>query len=92
MAESEPRVVSRTEPEYPSDAIPAEGQVRLRVSVGPDGDVEEVRIVGSSGTNALDRAAVEAVRSWRYQPAIRGGQPASGQVEVAVDFRLSEQR
>jgi TonB family protein len=91
-SDAEAQVLARTEPEYPADAMPAQGEVRLRVSVDAQGGVSEVRIVGGSGSDELDHAAVEAVRGWHYKPALRGGQPIAGTVTVAVDYKLTEQR
>jgi hypothetical protein len=34
---------------------------------------------------------VQSARGWRYKPAIRGGRPASGTVDVVLDFKLTEQ-
>ena len=34
----------------------------------------------------LDRAATEAVKRWRFRPAMQGGQPVSGEVQVPITF------
>jgi len=36
----------------------------------------------------LDEKAVEAVRTWRFEPAHKDGQPVAVQVNVEVNFRL----
>ncbi len=41
-----------------------------------------------SGFRELDRAALEAVRGWRFQPAQRDGQPVPGSLVIPIDFRL----
>ena len=46
-----------------------EGTVRVRVLVGEDGRPQEVTIGKSSGESALDEAAMDAVRNWRFEPA-----------------------
>lgn len=91
--DSEPVVVVRNPPQYPTDALRAgvEGTVHMAVSIDAQGNIIEVRVARSSGSSALDHAAMDAVRSWHYKPAMRGGQPAPGTVDVPVDFRLDGQ-
>ncbi len=68
-----------TAPGYPSSArrMGEQGQVRLDVHVGADGAVIEVQLRESSGSAALDRSAMEAVRKWRFRPATVDGQPVA---------------
>ena len=44
----------------------------------------------ASGSRDLDRAAMQAVRRWRFEPAMAGGQPTVGQVIVPIDFNLGD--
>jgi TonB family protein len=45
---------------------------RWRVLVGPDGAVEDVRVVNVSRTGVgFERATIDAVRQWRYKPATK---------------------
>lgn len=62
------------------------GTVTVRVEVGPDGTPTSVTVAESSRSRALDRAAVEAVRGWRFEPALVDGQPARGMVRVPIEF------
>jgi protein TonB len=66
-------------PGYPSSArrMGEQGQVRLDVHVGADGMVIDVQLRESSGSAALDRSAMEAVRKWRFRPATVDGQPVA---------------
>jgi len=77
-------------PDYPASARRSglEGLVKLRVSVSAEGAAEAIEIEVSSGHAALDRAAVDAVRRWRFEPARRDGRPIAGQILVPVRFRL----
>jgi len=79
-------------PEYPQAALRRhiQGVVRLLVDVTADGRAESVNILKSSGNEMLDASAVEAVRSWRFLPATRGGKPVPGKAEVPIRFILSE--
>jgi len=62
--------------------------VVLRVHVGTDGEPEGIDLVTGSGSRSLDRAAVEAVRRWRFEPAMRDGRPVEGFVQVPITFDL----
>lgn len=67
-----------------------EGKVTLDVSVGPDGRVADVRVVRSAGHRVLDKAAVEAVRAWRFAPAHLAGVALASTVRVPIVFRLED--
>ena len=77
-------------PEYPlelaCDGIG--GVVELQVTVGPDGADSGARTRQSSGQAALDAAALEAVRSWRFRPATRNGQPVAVDIAVPMTFNV----
>lgn len=75
-------------PRYPPEALRNgdSGTVLLRVHVGSDGVPVAVDLVRSSRSRALDRAATEAVRRWRFRPAQRAGQPVEGVVQVPISF------
>ena len=77
-------------PNYPeaSRRRGEQGVVRLELRVDPNGRVVDVRVAETSGFNALDAAAVEAVRDWRFRPAQRAGVPVAGSITTAVHFRL----
>jgi len=87
-AASAPVPVSAPAPSYPPEALRngESGTVLLRVHVDPQGTPYEIDLVQSSRSRALDRAATEAVRRWRFRPAMRGGQPAAGEVQVPISF------
>jgi protein TonB len=83
-----PVPISSPAPDYPPDAFRnrESGTVLLRVHVGPDGAPYSIDLVESSHSRALDRAAADAVRRWRFRPAQRGGQPVAGVVQVPIVF------
>ena len=60
----------------------------VRVEVGADGVPTSVEVAQRSGSRDLDRAAVNAVRQWRFQPAQRDGQAVAGAVTVPIDFKM----
>ena len=81
-------------PNYPeaSRRRGEQGVVRLELRVDPNGRVVDVRVSETSGFNALDAAAVEAVRDWRFRPAQRAGVPVAASITTAVHFRLETAR
>ncbi|MFH1293525.1 MAG: energy transducer TonB, partial [Pseudomonadota bacterium] len=83
-----PRYSENSPPSYPSIARRRgyEGVVMLSVKVLVDGNVGELRIKGTSGHSILDRAAVKAVKKWKFKPAFRGEVPVPMWVEVPVRF------
>ncbi len=81
-------LVTLVEPVYPPDARQArlEGTVKLHVVVGTNGEVEGFHPV--SGPDSLARAAMIAVREWRYKPTLLNGKAVETQEDVTFVFRL----
>jgi protein TonB len=65
-----------------------EGRVRLRLLVRADGTVGSVEVLVSSGFPELDRAAQDALRRWRFEPATRDGVPIDAYYLVWVTFEV----
>jgi TonB family protein len=63
------------------------GLVLVSALVGEDGVPREVRVVRPLGMG-LDEKAVEAVRRWRFSPAMKHGKPIPATVSVEVKFQL----
>ena len=83
-----PEPITKVPPEYPRAAADRNisGVVRLRVLVCEHGRVVEARAVHS--VPELDQAAAEALRKWRFKPALRDGQPVAAWVEEPVRFSI----
>lgn len=86
---SAPRTLYSPDPEYSEEARKAkyQGTVVLWLIVGPDGRPRDIHIARSVGMG-LDEKALEAVRTWRFEPARKDGQPVAVQINVEVIFRL----
>jgi protein TonB len=86
---SAPRATYAPDPEYSEEARKAkyQGTVVLWLIVGPDGRPRDMRVARSVGMG-LDEKALEAVRTWRFEPARKDGQPVAVQINVEVTFRL----
>jgi len=85
-----PRGGYQITPSYPAAARRAgiEGTTVLGVFVETDGRVAEVVVKQSAGHPDLDRAAADAVRRWRFEPARRGSEAVAMWVELPVQFQL----
>ena len=55
--------------------------------VGIDGRPRNIRVLSSLGMG-LDEKAIEAVKTWRFEPAMRDGHPVNVEIAVEVDFHL----
>ena len=75
---------------YPARAIELnqQGEVLVRVRLDPEGTAVEIVLHRPSGFSMLDRAALAAVREWRFLPAMRDGRPVACWVEIPVRFHL----
>jgi protein TonB len=85
---------SNPSPSYPqaSRLRGEQGRVSLLVQVDMAGRVMGVSVLNSSGFPALDRAAEEAVRRWRFEPATQDGRPVFATATVGITFRLEGER
>jgi protein TonB len=86
---SAPHAIYAPDPQYSDEARRAkyQGTVVLWVVIGPDGRPRDLRVVRTLGMG-LDEKALEAVRQWRFEPAMKDGHPVAVQVNIEVSFRL----
>ena len=88
-----PRLLQGVPPRYPQAAQAAkrEGVVMIQVTVGTDGRVRLASVQRSAP--GFDEAALEAVRRWRFVPALdAAGRPVECHVVVPVRFQLDGRR
>jgi protein TonB len=80
---------SNRKPEYPkmSQRLNEQGTVVLTVLVKSDGSAGDVEVKSSTGFQRLDRAAMDAVRSWHFNPATVDGKPVDKTYEVPITFK-----
>jgi protein TonB len=86
---SAPKIIYQPDPEYSEEARKAkyQGTCVLWLVVGADGKPREIRVQRTLGLG-LDEKAIEAVKTWRFEPALRDGKPVAVQINVEVSFRL----
>ena len=68
----------------------SEGYVRVSYDVTVDGTVENPQVVESVPAGVFDEAALAAVRTWRFQPAVQNGKPVPFRLESPVRFKLGD--
>lgn len=76
---------------YPESAKAAgvEGRVVVQCYFDDKGRLLDTSIVAGSRNSALRKAAIDAVKASRFEPAERDGRPIAGWVEIPFTFRLS---
>ena len=76
-------------PEYPPDALKRRigGEVRVRMTVDADGRVKSAAVVNSSPADVFDRAALDAVRRWRFKPLAVDNPDLEATVVTSIVFR-----
>jgi protein TonB len=79
-------------PPYPLVArrMGYQGKVVLNVEVLAEGWAGEVKLQSSSGYDILDKAAMQTVKTWKFSPATRFGQPITKRFLVPIKFSLEE--
>ena len=84
-----PRKIRDAKPVYPAGALPlrAQGAVLIEATIGPDGRVQDARVLHSV-VPLLDQAALDAVRQWAYEPSLLNGEAVSVIMTVVVNFAL----
>lgn len=84
------QLIHQVQPRYPEIArdMHLSGGVHLQAIIGTDGRVRDLEIL--DGNPILTRAAVEAVRQWRYKPTLLNGAPVEVETFITVNFVLSQ--
>ena len=84
-----PVVTFHPDPLYEEQAKKAkyEGTTVLSMVVAADGSVRDLQILTPLGLG-LDEKAVDAVKTWKFEPARRGDQPVAVVIAIEVDFKL----
>lgn len=86
---SAPQAISAPDPDYTEEARRAkkQGTCVLWLIVDSAGHPRDIKVVRGLGLG-LDAKALEAVRQWRFQPALKDGKPVDVQISVEVEFHL----
>jgi len=87
-----PGALQRPAPEYPESArlAGAEGYVDVAFTVLRDGHVGWIRIRKAQPSGFFEPAALDALRAWRFRPALQDGEPVECRVQTRLRFTLTE--
>ena len=82
-------LIKRVQPKYPPAALAvrAQGAVQIEATINKEGLVTNLKVL--SGDPVLARAALEAVRQWRYKPYYLDGDPVEIQTQITVNFKAN---
>jgi protein TonB len=86
---SPPVPIHSPEPKYSKQARreKLQGVCVLWLVVGADGLPREIRVQRTLGLG-LDEKAIEAVKQWKFKPAMKDGNPVAVRISVQVNFHL----
>jgi len=86
---AEAKIIDKPLPAYPREALAARiaGVVRLKVLISEEGNVRQIEVI--SGHPLLVKAAVDAVKRWRYQQTLLNGELVEVETVVDVTFSLN---
>lgn len=86
-----PKVISRVEPAYTEEAKKQRvaGIVILEIDINESGVVTDARVLKPLPFG-LDQAAIEAVRQWRFEPALENGEPVAVKFNITINFKAEE--
>jgi protein TonB len=86
---SAPQVLRSMKPEFTEQARAAnfQGSVTLQLIVDAQGDPQNIRVIHPLGMG-LDEMAVQALRQYKFKPAMYQGHPVAVQIIMDVDFHL----
>jgi len=81
-------LVKKVAPVYPQQALQMkiQGAVQIMATISKDGNITNQKLL--SGDPILARAAMDAVKQWKYQPYYLDSQPVDIQTEITVNFKL----
>jgi TonB family protein len=88
---SAPKVVFSPDPQCTdrARATKLRGTEELFMVVGPDGVARDVRVHKSLGSD-IDKIAVDLLPTWRFEPAMKDGQPVAVALNVNIKFDCSQ--
>jgi len=90
-----PVVILRVPPVYPDEARKngIQGEVQVQILVGADGSVKEAKVIkNESGAKDLEKAALEAVNKWKFEPGKLNGKSVEVNVIIPIRFKLQEEK
>ncbi len=84
--DQKPRVISQSAPVYPTVMRKTEGSVSVMFVVDQSGRVSNPRVEKSSHPE-FEKPALEAVKQWKFEPAIKAGQRVACKMRIPIRFQ-----
>jgi protein TonB len=84
-----PKLIYQVEPEFSEEARKAKfsGDVQVYLVVDAEGRPTHIRVARGVGMG-LDEKAVEAVRQYKFKPALQNGKPVPVDLYIDVNFQI----
>lgn len=82
--------VVRVAPAYPRNAKMAkiQGYVTMAVTINPDGTVSDAKVLESDPPRLFDKAALTAIKRWKFRPKVENGTPVAQRAKQTIEFKL----
>ena len=80
-------LAQQVDPTYPESARASrqQGAVVLQVTIARDGSVEDAKFL--QGSLVFAKAAIDAVKQWRFRPYSMNGRPTGARTTLTVSFK-----
>ncbi|HEX3741046.1 MAG TPA: TonB family protein [Terriglobales bacterium] len=81
-------LIKKVAPAYPPVALQLrkQGDVHLLATVSKTGSITQMKVL--SGESMLAKAAMDAVRQWKYRPFLLNAEPVEVQTQITIKFKL----
>jgi len=81
-------LIKKVPPIYPQQAMQMriQGAVQLMATISKTGNITDLKV--QSGDAVLVKAAMDAVKQWKYKPFLLDGQPTDIQTQITINFKL----
>ena len=84
------RLIQHVAADYPPEAARrgVEGSVDVSFTISPQGKVGDVTVINAVPSDIFNRAAITAVRRWKYEPKTVNGVPVEAHQQLRLQFKL----
>jgi protein TonB len=81
-------LIKKVRPIYPAQAMQLrkQGTVQILANISKNGSITNPKLI--NGDPMLARAAIDAVKQWKYKPYLLDGQPVEVQTQISINFKL----
>lgn len=89
--DTRPMPLKTPPPAYPADMKRASitGMVAVAVVIDEGGTVTECSVAKASRTE-FEQPAIDAVKHWKFKPALKGGSPVKARMVIPIKFSLDD--